>query len=106
MRNIINQDQMKQVNDYFYKEWNVYDPNADKLPNMMDGIPRLKSNTFAKLTKSTSNNYSIRKGAPRQESLEETLDKFELLIDSFTTKQEMLDQFKQNDEKEYEDDEV
>ena len=71
---------------------------------MMDGIPRLKSNTFAKLTKSSSTNYSIRKN--RQETIDETIDKFELLIDSFTTKQEMLDQFKQNDEKEYEDDDV
>ena len=96
---------MKQVNEYFYKEWNVYDPNAKELP-MMDGIPRLKSTNFAKLTKSSSNNYSIRKGGPRQETLDETLDRFELLIDSFTTKQEMLDQFKQNDEKEYEDDNV
>lgn len=104
MRNIINQDQMKQVNEFFHKEWNVYDPNADKLP-IMDGIPRLKSNTpFAKLTKSTSNNYSIKKGQPRQETLEDTLDRFELLIESFHTKQEMLDQFKQNDEKEYDGD--
>ena len=55
---------MKQVNEYFYKEWNVYDPNAKELP-MMDGIPRLKSTNFAKLTKSSSNNYSIRKGGPR-----------------------------------------
>lgn len=71
---------------------------------MMDGIPRLKSNTFAKLTKSSSTDYSIRKNI--QETIDETIDKFELLIDSFTTKQEMLDQFKQNDEKEYEDDDV
>ena len=88
MRNILNQDQMKQVNDQFHKEWNVFDPNAKELP-MMDGIPRLKSNTFAKLTKSSSTNYSIRKN--RQETIDETIDKFELLIDSFTTKQEMLD---------------
>lgn len=82
---------MKQVNEYFFKEWNVYDPYADKFP-IMDGIPRLKSNTpFAKLTKSTSNNFSIKKGAPRQETLEDTLDKFELLIENFNTKQEMLD---------------
>ena len=39
------------------------------------------------------------------ESVEQTMKKFEMLIDDFTTKQEQLDQFKQNDEKEYEDDE-
>lgn len=33
------------------------------------------------------------------------MKKFEMLIDDFTTKQEQLDQFKQNDEKEYDDDE-
>jgi hypothetical protein len=56
---------MKQVNEHFHKEWNIFDPNADKLP-IMDGIPRLKSNTpFAKLTKSSSNNFSIKKNLPR-----------------------------------------
>jgi hypothetical protein len=86
MRNIINQDQMKQVNEHFFREWGVIDPNADKyLP--MDGIPRLKSNTpFSKLTKSFSNGFSSKKNMPRQETLEETLDRFEMLIDNFGTK--------------------
>jgi len=39
----------------------------------------------------------------RQEAVEETMHKFEQLIDNFATKPEELDQFKQNDEKIYED---
>ena len=45
----------------------------------------------------------MKKTTSRKEAIEETISKFNMLIDNFITEQSELDQFKQNDEKLYED---
>ena len=73
MLSVINQDQMKVVNEHFYKQWSISDPSA--LPGMDNNFPRLKSNKFDKLTRSNMN--SVKRTTMMQETVEETIDKFE-----------------------------
>ena len=88
----LGQEQMKHVNKHFYSEWGIPDQAFDtKLTN--EDLKKLSSNPF-KIGRSPSSNLYKKNSKNRNEAVDETMAKFEGLIDSFTTKQEQLDQFK------------
>lgn len=92
---------MQQVNAHFFNIWNIPNPtDENEGEDFVENFGKVLSNPFTKLTRGGKSTSRIKK----QESVEQTMKKFEMLIDDFTTKQEQLDQFKQNDEKEYDED--
>ena len=79
---------MQQVNTHFFNLWNIQNPVENENDHdFVENFGKVLSNPFTKLTRGGKAQSKIKK----VESVEQTMKKFEMLIDDFTTKQEQLD---------------
>ena len=78
-------EQMQQVNAHFFELWNIADPTEAQADNdFVENYGKVLSNPFTKLTRGGKSQSRVKK----VESVEQTMKKFEMIIDDFTTKQE------------------